>query len=213
MNQIGVLIVDDHAVVRSGLESLLSSFEDISVVGTAEDAPTALRECERRCPDVVLLDIQLGGCDGITVASQLHKQTPNAKIIMLTAFANDEYVEGAVRAGARGYLLKNSPASILVEAIRQVRQGKYMLSPILMDSVLEQFHKLAQVKVKYECGLSEDEIQVLSLIAQGATNDEVAKRMYWAQRTVRRKVDEILIKLGVRNRAQAVAEAIKKGLI
>ncbi|CAG0942813.1 Transcriptional regulatory protein LiaR [Anaerolineae bacterium] len=211
--QIRVLIVDDHPMVRRGLCSLLASFKDIEVVGEAEDAVTALRAAASLCPEVILLDIQMQGPDGVAVASQLHKQAPGAKVIMLTAYDNDEYVEGALRAGAYGYLSKSDPASIVVGAIRQVHKGKHMLSPHLLNRVLEQFQELAKVKVKYQSGLSDDELRVLALIAEGATNEKIARDMYWAQRTVRRKVDEIILKMGVKNRAQAVAEAVKKGLI
>lgn len=210
---IRVLIVDDHPMVRCGLHSLLSSFKDIQVVGEADDAATVLRAAATLSPEVILLDIQMRGPDGVAVASQLHKQAPDAKIIMLTAYDNDEYVEGALRAGAHGYLLKSSPASIVVEAIRQVHQGKHMLSPHLMDRVLEQFEELAKVKAKYQSGLSEEELKLLALIAEGATNETIADDMHWAQRTVRRKVDMIILKMGVKNRAQAVADAVKKGLI
>jgi DNA-binding NarL/FixJ family response regulator len=210
---IRVLIVDDHPMVRCGLRSLLSAFRDIEVVGEADSALTVLRAAATLSPEVILLDIQLKGPDGVAVASQLHKQVPEVQVIMLTAYDDDEYVEGALRAGAHGYLLKSSPASVVVEAIRQVHQGKHILSPHLMDRVLEQFHELANVKVKYQSGLSEEELKMLALIAEGATNEKIAKDMHWAQRTVRRKVDEIILKMGVKNRAQAVAEAVKKGLI
>lgn len=214
MNEpIRVLIVDDHPMVRCGLRSLLSSFNDIAIVGEADDAVTALRAAATLAPEVILLDIQMQGPDGVAVASQLHKQVPDAKVIMLTAYDNDEYVEGALRAGAHGYLSKSDPAYIVVGAIRQVHKGKHMLSPHLLNRVLEQFQELAKVKIKYQSGLSDDELRVLALIAEGATNEKIARDMYWAQRTVRRKVDEIILKMGVKNRAQAVAEAVKKGLI
>jgi DNA-binding NarL/FixJ family response regulator len=213
MNPIRVLIVDDHPMVRRGLRNFLSSAPDINVVGEAEDGATALRGAMELAPDVILLDIQLTGPDGIAVASRLCKEVPAARIIILTAYANEEYFEGALRAGAYAYLLKNSSGETIVAAIRQVNQGKRLLSPELLDRALQQLQDLAQIKVKYQSGLLEEEIRVLALIAQGATNDEIAQAMYWGERTVRRKVDEIIAKLGVRNRAQAVAAAIKMGLI
>ncbi|MEW5721283.1 MAG: response regulator transcription factor [Chloroflexota bacterium] len=213
MEPIRVLIVDDHPMVRRGLRNFLSSAPDVLVVGEAEDGATALRAATDLSPDVVLLDIQLTGPDGVAVAAQLRKSAPQAKIIILTAYDNDDYIQGALRAGAYAYLLKSSSGETVVEAIRQVHQGKRLLSPGLMDRVLGQFQDLAQLKAKYQSGLLEEEIRVLALIAQGATNEEIAREMYWGERTVRRKVDEIIVKLGVKNRAQAVAEAIKKGLI
>ncbi len=213
MEPIRVLIVDDHPMVRRGLRNFLSSASDILVVGEAEDGATALRAATDLSPNVVLLDIRLTGPDGVAVAAQLRKSAPQVKIIILTAYDNDDYIQGALRAGAYAYLLKSSSGETVVEAIRQVHQGKRLLSPGLMDRVLEQFQDLAQIKVKSQSGLLEEEIKVLALIAQGATNEEIARAMYWGERTVRRKVDEIIVKLGVKNRAQAVAEAIKKGLI
>lgn len=213
MEPIRVLIVDDHPMIRRGLRNFLSSVPDINVVGEAEDSATALRAAADFAPDVILLDIQLTGADGVAVASQLRKEQPNSKIIILTAYDNDDYIQGALRAGAYAYVLKKSSGETVVETIRQVHQGKRLLSPELMDRVLHQFQDLAQIKAKYESGLLEDEVKVLALMAQGATIEEISKAMFWGERTVRRKIDEIIVKLGVKNRTQAVAEAIKKGLI
>ncbi len=213
MEPIRVLIVDDHPMIRRGLRNFLSSAPDINVVGEAEDGAAALRVAANLTPDVILLDIQLTGADGITVTSQLCKEQPNSKIIILTAYDNDDYVQGALRAGAYAYVLKKSSGETVAETIRQVHQGKRLLSPELMDRVLQQFQDLAQIKAKYESGLIEDEVKVLALMAQGATVEDIAKGMFWGERTVRRKIDEIIVKLGVKNRTQAVAEAIRKGLI
>ncbi|MBI4788926.1 MAG: response regulator transcription factor [Chloroflexi bacterium] len=213
MEPIRVLIVDDHPMIRRGLRNFLSSAPDINVVGEAEDSATALRAAAELAPDVILLDIQLTGADGVAVASQLRKEQPNSKVIILTAYDNDDYIQGALRAGANAYLLKKSSGETVVDTIRQVHQGKRLLSPELMDRVLQQFQDLAQIKAKYESGLGEDEVKVLALMAQGATVEEIAQAMFWGERTVRRKIDEIIVKLGVKNRTQAVAEAIKKGLI
>ncbi|MBI5029083.1 MAG: response regulator transcription factor [Chloroflexi bacterium] len=213
MDPIRVLIVDDHPMIRRGLRNFLSSAPDIQVVGEAEDSATALRAATECAPDVILLDIQLTGADGVAVASLLRQEQPNSKVIILTAYDNDDYIQGALRAGAHAYILKKSSGETVVETIRQVHQGKRLLSPELMDRVLQQFQDLAQIKAKYESGLAEDEVKVLALMAQGATIEEIAKAMFWGERTVRRKIDEIIVKLDVKNRTQAVAEAIKKGLI
>lgn len=213
MEPIRVLIVDDHPMIRRGLRNFLSSTADINVVGEAEDAASALRAAADISPDVILLDIQLTGADGVTVASQLRREQPQAKIIILTAYDNDDYIQGALREGAYAYLLKKSSGETVAETIRQVHQGKRLLSPELTDRVLQQFQDMAQIKVRYESGLLEDEVKVLALMAQGATVEEIAGAMYLGERTVRRKIDEIIVKLGVKNRTQAVAEAIKKGLI
>ena len=213
MEPIRVLIVDDHPMIRRGLRNFLSSAPDINVVGEAEDSATALRAATELVPDVILLDIQLTGADGVAVASQLRKEQPKSKIVILTAYDNDDYVQGALRAGAYAYVLKKSSGETVVETIRQVHSGKRLLSPELMDRVLQEFQNLQQIKAKYESGLGQDEVKVLALMAQGATAEEIAQAMFWGERTVRRKIDEIIVKLGVKNRTQAVAEAIKKGLI
>ena len=213
MDTIRVLIVDDHPMVRRGLKSLLSSYPDISVVGEAGDGAAALRAASELAPQVVLLDIQLPGLDGVEVAYQLRHANPKVRIIALTAFENEEYVVKAMRAGAYAYLLKNTSDETVVEAIRLVDQGKRTLSPTLMDGVLRQFQAMAQSRARADADLSEPEIQVLSMIAKGATNEEIAQTTHWSERTVKREIEEILLKLDARNRAQAVAEAIRRGLI
>jgi two-component system response regulator DevR len=213
MNTIRVLIVDDHPMVRRGLRSLLSSYQDIEVVGEAEDGVAALRAAADLSPEVILLDIRLPGPDGVEVAYQLGHQAPEAKIIILTAFDSDEYVLGALRAGACAYLLKSTSDETVVEAIRLVHQGKRLLSPSLVDKVLRQFQTFATTHARHQSGLSEQELRVLELIAQGATNKEISEEMYWSERTVKRRIEEITAKLEARNRAQAVAAAIKRGLI
>jgi DNA-binding NarL/FixJ family response regulator len=210
---IRVFIVDDHPMVRRGLRSLLSSYPDIKVVGEAEDGTAALQAATELYPHVILLDIQMFGVDGIEIASRILRNAPQVKIIILTAYDNDEYVLGAFRAGAYAYLLKNSSDETVVETIRLVQQGRRLLSPSLMDQVLRQLHLLAQAHASREHKLSQDEVHVLARIANGATNGEIASEIHWSERTVKRKIEEITAKLGARNRAQAVAIAIKEGLI
>jgi len=210
---IRVLIVDDHPMVRRGLRSLLSSYSDIEVVGEAEDGTAAFQAVTELCPHVILLDIQMFGVDGIEIASRILRNAPQVKIIILTAYDNEEYILGAFRAGAYAYLLKNSSDETVVETIRLVQQGRRLLSPSLMDQVLRQFHILARAQASGEHKLSQDEVHVLARIADGATNEEIAREIHWSERTVKRMIEEITIKLGARNRAQAVAIAIKEGLI
>lgn len=213
MSTIRVLIVDDHPMIRHGLRGLLSAYPDIEVVGEAEDGATALEAAERLAPAVILLDVQLSGPNGVELASQLYQKAPDAKIIILTAFDNDEYLVGALRAGAYAYLLKNSSNKMVVETIRLVHEGKHLISPSLIDPMLRQFQTLAKAHTRRESQLSDEELQAMRLIANGATNEEIARDMFWSERTLQRKVEEIIAKLGARNRSQAVAEAIRKGLI
>lgn len=213
MNFIRVLVVDDHPMVRRGLKSLLSAYPDMEVVGEAKDGAEALRMAETFKPDVILLDILMPGPDGIEVVSHLSHNGMGHKVIMLTAFDNQDYVMGALRGGAFAYLLKSAADETLVDTIRSVSQGKHIVAPELMDPVLQQVQVLAQTHAEAESGLSNEELKVLSLIADGATNEDIAGNMFWSERTVKRKVEEISSKLNAKNRTQAVAEAIKRGLI
>jgi two-component system, NarL family, response regulator DevR len=160
---------------------------------------------------VILLDIQMPGLDGVELISHLSKKAPDAKIIMLTAFDNDEYLLGALTAGAYAYLLKNSANETIIETIRLVHQGKRLLSPAQVDPVLRQFQVLARAHLRNN--LSDEELNLMRLIAGGATGEKIAKEMSCSERTAKRRVEEVIVKLGARNRAQAVSEAIKRGLI
>lgn len=213
MDLIRVLIVDDHPMVRRGLRSLLSAHPDIEIVGEAEDSASALRAAVELKPAIILLDIQLPGLDGVQVMEKLRRVAPTAKVIALTAYDNEEYVLNALRAGAYAYLLKRTSDETVVEAVREVYHDKRLLAPGLMDQVLRQFQTLAQAHVQHESGLSEEEIRVLGMVAQGDTNEEIAQKMHWSERTIKREIEGVMVKLGARNRAQAVAEAIRRGLI
>ena len=213
MEPIRVLIVDDHPMVRRGLRSLLSAYPDIQIVGEAEDSTSALRAATELTPEIILLDIQLPGLDGVEIAQQLRRIAPTTKVIALTAYDNEQYVFNAMRAGAYAYLLKRTSDETVVEAVRAVHQGKRLLEPALMDQVLRQFQTLAQVQAQSETGLTDEEIKVLAMVAQGATNEEIALQTHWSERSIKRDIEEIMSKLGARNRAQAVAEAIRRGLI
>ncbi|MBI4790654.1 MAG: response regulator transcription factor [Chloroflexi bacterium] len=210
---IRVLIVDDHPIVRRGLQSLLGSYADLQVVGEAEDGTTALALASELAPDVLLLDIQMFGVNGIEITGRILRAAPHVKIIILTAYDNDEYILGAFRAGAYAYLLKNSLDETVVETIRLVHTGQRLLSPSLMDQVLRQLHVLARAQQSREHRLSADEIRVLALIANGTTNEEIAQAIHCSESTVKRQIEEIMATLGARNRAQAVAIAIREGLI
>ncbi len=213
MTTIRVLVVDDHPMVRRGLTSLLTSCADIEVVGEAGDGESAVEAAVALSPDVVLVDILLPKISGILVASQLRRVAPQAKVIVLTAFDNEEYVLSSLNAGAYAYLLKTTSDEALVDSIRSVHRGRRLLSPSLMDKVLQQFQVLIRDRARIEAGLSAEEMEVLALIAGGATNKQIGDYQCWSERTVKRKVEHILEKLGVSNRAQAAAEAIKRGLV
>ncbi len=208
-----MLIADDHAIFRRGVQSLLAEFPDIQVIGEAENSPATLRQVAKLRPDVVLLDIQMGGASGIEVARELRRTYPDLAIIVLTSYDNDDYLFGALQVGANAYLLKDVALETLPEAIRQVARGHRLLSPQLVDRTLRQFQTLASNQLRQESGLSEEELRILEMAAEGATNQQIADALYWSEITVKKRMQEITRKLGASNRTQAVAIAIRRGLI
>ena len=213
MSPIRVLLVDDHPIVRQGVRSVLAIHPDIEVIGEADSAPALFAALAERQPDVILLDIRLPGQTGVEIAQRMKREWPAIKIIILTTYEDEEYLFGALRAGAEGYLLKSASPAMLASAIRQVAGGERLLSPALVGKLMREFGALAKARAEAEAGLSAQEIEVLRLIAAGATNREIAERLYWSEITVKRKVQDILEKMGVANRPQAVAEAARRGLL
>lgn len=213
MDWVRVLIVDDHPIVRQGVRSVLANHPDIQVVGEADSASALFAIIESLQPDVILLDIRMPGQNGIEVTQRLKRERPSVKVIILTTYDDDEYLFGALRAGAEGYLLKSASQEVLADSIRQVHRGERLLSPAVIDKVLREFQDLAKNKARSDSGLTDQELEVLRMIAAGATNKEIAEKLYWSEVTVKRKVQDILEKMGVANRAQAVAEAGKRGLL
>ena len=213
MSAIRVLICDDHPIVRQGVRSVLTNHVDIQVVGEAENASTLFAIIDSLKPDVILVDIRMPGQSGIDVTQRLKRDYPDIKVIILSTYDDDEFLFGALRAGADGYLLKSASQEVLADSIRQVGRGERLLSPALVSKVMREFRDLAKDKVRGESGLTDQEVEVLRMIASGATNKEIAEKLFWSEVTVKRKVQDILEKMGVANRAQAVAEAGKRGLL
>lgn len=213
MSSIRVMIVDDHPIVRQGVRGVLANHPDIEVVGEADSAPTLFAIVDSLHPDVILLDIRMPGQSGIEVTQRLKRDYPNIKVIVLTTYDDDEYLFGALRAGAEGYLLKSASQEVLADSIRQVGRGERLLSPNLVGKLMREFKDLAKDKARADTGLTDQELEVLRMIAAGATNKEIAEKLFWSEVTVKRKVQDILEKMGVANRAQAVAEAGKRGLL
>jgi DNA-binding NarL/FixJ family response regulator len=210
---IRVTIVDDHPVVRQGVKNVLAYHPDIEIVGEAESAATLFRDLDEFCPDLILLDIRLPGASGIEITRRLKQQHNWIKIIILTTYDDDEYLSEAIQAGAEGYLLKSASPTVLAAAIRRVAEGERLISPSLMDTMLREFQQMSQGQDDFRAGLTDQELEILAMIADGATNREIAAAMFISEVTAKRKVQEIMEKLGASNRAQAAAEAARRGLV
>jgi len=217
MNQdsqpIRLLIVDDHPVVRHGLRSLLAAHPDIQVVGEAESGAEVIPFLGQHETDVILLDIQLKGQSGIEVARRVRTSFPSVKIIILTTFDDESLLREALEAGVHGYLLKSVSHERLPDSIREVMGGEKLLSPTLVSAVVSKYQELAQEQARRETGLTTEELQVLTAIAAGASNKELVEKFFLSEATVKRRIQEILEKMGVSSRAQAVAEAVRRGWI
>jgi len=213
MKRIRILIADDHPIVRKGIRSLLTQYGDLEVAGEAGTGPAVLEQVAQLQPDVVLLDVRMAGANGIEVARQLRREHPETRIIILTTYDDEEYLFGALQVGAQAYLLKDVSLDTLPAAIRAVHQGERLLSPLLVDNVLREFQSLATEKLRRDAGLSDAEQLILQLVAEGATNREIAEQLFWSEVTVKKKLQEVLEKLNAANRTQAAVKAIRQGLI
>ena len=210
---IRVLIADDHPVVRHGLRSLLAGHPDLDVVGEAGNGAEALSWLGSHETDVVLLDIQMHGLGGLEVARRAHRSHPSVRIIILTTYDDESYLHEAMEAGVSGYLLKSASHESLPDSIRAVMRGEKLLSPALISAVVDGYQHLAQEQAKRDAGLTPEELAVLAAIAEGASNKDVAERFFWSEATAKRRVQETIGKLGASSRAQAIAEAARRGWI
>lgn len=213
MEDIRVVIIDDHPVVLQGIQSLLSQYPDIHVVGEAGNSSAALELINEESPDVVLLDIRLADQNGLDIARQIYRSQVKSRVIILTSHEDEEYLLEAVQANVYGYLVKGTSAEVLVEAIRAVHAGERRLSKSLISKAMDQMVELSQAQLQAKSGLSNQELKVLKLIAAGSNTQEMANNLHWSERTLKRKLKDILAKLNAANRAQAVAEAYKLGLL
>ncbi|MGD1992469.1 MAG: response regulator transcription factor [Anaerolineae bacterium] len=208
---IRVLVVDDHIIVRRGIRALLATEEGIEVVGEAQDGAEALERIRELHPDVILLDLLMPRLDGIEVTRQVMAENPQARILVLTSFAADDKVFPAIKAGALGYLLKDTGPRALVRAIRQVYRGESSLSPVIARKVLQELSQPSDRPPTAE-PLTERELQVLQVVARGSSNQEIAQELMISEATVRTHVSNILGKLHLASRTQAALYALREGL-
>lgn len=217
MKSIRVLIVDDQALFREGVRTILSIQDDIEVVGEASNGEEALRLAVQYQPDVVLMDLRMPIMDGVTATKRLKSTLPDCKVIVLTTFDDEESVFDGLRGGAVGYLLKDVNSEKLYEAIRAAARGEYFLLPSITAKVVAEFSRLAPPAHRSDLSLLEPlsnrELEVLRLVATGASNKEIADTLVIAEGTVKNHVTSILNKMSVRDRAQAVLKAKEYGLI
>jgi NarL family two-component system response regulator LiaR len=208
-----VIVCDDQATVRDGLVMLLKLEPDIDVVGTAEDGAEAVEMAADKGPDLVLMDLKMPIMNGVEATRQIKTRYPDVKVLVLTTYADDEWVFDAIQAGASGYLLKDTPREELMKAIRGTVAGKTYLDPSVAGKVLEQFSsRQTQPATSITTKLTQREAEVLRLIARGLSNADIADQLFLSDGTVRNHVSAILAKLGVSDRTQAAVIAIQHGL-
>jgi len=210
--EIRILIVDDHPIVRDGLVAILGTQSDFRVAGEAASGKEALALFSKLRPDVVLLDLEMPGMDGVAVIRGLREIRPEVRVVIFTAFDTDERILSAVQAGAKGYLLKGVPRSELFQAIRIVYQGGSLLQPVVASRLLDQIATPEVLEPPLE-ELTPREDEVLTLLAQGKQNKEIALELVISERTVKFHISSIMAKLEAGNRTEAVTIALQKGLV
>ncbi|MCB8981838.1 MAG: response regulator transcription factor [Ardenticatenaceae bacterium] len=216
---ISLLICDDQEVVRKGLNTIFRYAQGIEVVGLAVDGEDAVAQAAASKPDVILMDLQMPKLNGIHATRRICTALPHTKIIVLTTFDTDEWVFDAVRAGASGYLLKDATGDEIVTAVRETHAGNNHLDPKIAGKILAEFNRLGQQKIKPQPDdsvleqLSERELSILRLMAQGKTNQEIAEALFLAIGTVKNNISQILGKLHANDRTQAVLTALRRGIV
>ncbi len=210
---ITVLIVDDHKVVRQGVRAFMDTQPDITVVGEAESGEEAIRLVEEHAPDVIIVDLVMPGMDGVEVTRLVKQASPRTQAIVLTSYHQDEHIFPAIRAGALSYLLKDVGPGELAEAVRKAADGEAVLHPRVASRVVQELHGARQDTPNPFTELSERELEVLCLIADGLNNADIAKKLVISEKTVKSHVSNILNKLHLADRTQAAVYAWREGVV
>lgn len=215
MTNIKLMIADDHKLFREGIKALLAITDDIEIIGEAEDGETALKQVRELEPDVLLMDINMPGLNGIRVTEQIMEKYPQTRIIMLTMLEDDASIFHAMRAGARGYLLKGADPEEVLSVIRAVAEGQALFGPAIAARLMNYFKELGAkptVPGTPFPELTERELEILRLISQGLNNQEIAQKLVLSHKTIRNHITSIFSKLQVADRAQAIVRAREAGL-
>ena len=210
VSMLKILLVDDHEVVRLGLKSLLSNYPQFEVIAEAGNADEAISLAKRNQPDVVVMDIRLPGKSGIDATREIVANRPETKVIILTTFADDELLFDAISAGASGYVLKQIDSSELVHALERIGRGESLLDPAVTQQVFKRMRESTRrAETEAFAALTEQELKVLALVAQGKRNKEIAQQVFLSEKTVRNYVSSILSKLSLSTRSEAAAYAVR----
>jgi len=210
---IRIVIVDDHELLRAGIRALLSQEADLEVVGEAADGRSALARCRDLSPDVVVLDLRLPDMDGVEVCRQIVQETPQTAVLMLTTFTDRDLVLAAVRAGARGYVVKDVLSMDLKRSIRNVARGEVAMDPKVVGHLISHMRDPEKERDEEKSPLNRQQLAIIRLVAQGYTNREIAEQMYLSEKTVKGYLAEALRRMGAKNRVEAAMLASKKGWI
>ena len=213
MNPIRIIVVDDHPIVRQGISSLLSNYDEFELVGEADNGEEGLRLLHEGNPDVTLLDVSLPNESGIDILRQIRQRQPEAKVLMLTSYDDEDFVLNALKAGAQGYVLKNVSDEMLVQSIKAVFRGERVLSPRVTEQVVKQLIEEKPKDPEPPKKFDEEEITILKLLSEGASNADIARSLYMSNTTVKRKLRVIFSKMNVHTRTEAAAEAVRRGLV
>lgn len=213
MEKVKVLIVDDHEVVRYGLSILLKRYDYLEVVGEAQTIEGTMALMEKYCPKIVIMDVRLKNCSGIECCREVLRQYPDTNVIMLTSYGGDEEILNSIRAGARGFVLKDTGNNELIRAIDTAINGESMLDPMITNTLLHHLRRVPDETLEQKTKLSKQEMKVLALISEGHTNREIAKQIFLSEKTVRNYVSNILSKLNLHNRAEAAVYAVDNRIV
>ena len=212
LNKIKVLIVDDEKLIRKGLKIILSSYEDLEIIGDVSDGYEALEFCKQNDVDVVLMDIRMKLCDGVLGTRLIKEYNPDISVLILTTFNNDKYIKDAMNFGASGYLLKDSSDEILYEGIRSSFTGNIILDKNIISKVISSTSAKPNIDIRAKYNLSEKEINIIKLISKGLSNREISHELFLSEGTIKNNITNILNKLNLRDRTQIAIFAFKNDI-